>query len=178
MKKLFLGIAFAVCSIFTLGAQGFVQGTNAINVGAGFGGHYESYYSSTTVSPVFSVSYDRGIWEIPGPGIISLGGYVGHRTIKYRFSSSDYKFSQTAIGVRPAYHYNGFEIDELDLYAGFLLGYYFYSDNQGNNLRSYDNRLDHSGFIGARWFFTEFLAAFVEAGYGISNISGGVCFKF
>ncbi|MFD2726142.1 hypothetical protein [Hyunsoonleella rubra] len=176
MKKLFLGITFVVYSIFSMGAQGFVQGTNAINVGVGFGGDY-GFYSSATVSPVFSVSYDRGIWEIPGPGVISLGGYVGHRTFKYR-STSEYKLSQTAIGVRPAYHYNGFEIDELDLYAGFLVGYYFYSDSNGGNFRSPSNRVDHSGFIGARWFFTEFIAAFVEAGYGISNISGGVCFKF
>ncbi|TYA74427.1 hypothetical protein [Seonamhaeicola marinus] len=177
MKKFTLGLLFVFLTYLSANAQEFEANTNIINVGIGFAGDY-GFYSSANASPVFSASYDRGVWDVPGPGVVGLGGYIGHRTFKYS-STSEYKWSQTVVGVRGTYHYNGFNIDKLDIYAGFLVGYYFYSNkNTDSAFRTYSNSLDHSGFIGGRWFFTEHIAGYVEAGYGISNISLGAAFKF
>jgi hypothetical protein len=42
---------------------------------------------------------------------------------------------------------------------------------------------DYSAFYwglqaGARWFFTDFIGAFAEFGYGLSYVKAGVAFKF
>lgn len=176
MKKIIFTFAFALLTFASVNAQEFNVGTNAINLGVGFGGNFSSgFYSSPNASPVFSVSYERGVWEA-GPGVISLGGYVGHRTFKYS-SNSDNKWSQTVAGVRGAYHYTGFDVENLDVYAGLMLGYYFYADNFSSSY-NYGSSLRPSGFIGGRWYFTDAIAGYVEAGFGITNISLGAAFRF
>ena len=168
-------------------AQPFVRGTNAINAGIGLGSSLGSFgYSSQT--PALSVQYDRGIWDIGGPGVISLGGYMGYKSFKnsYESGSLNYRHSwkYTVIGVRAAYHYNGFDTDKLDLYGGTMLSYnilnYSYEDNGGqiDSSGSYGSTAGLSLFGGARYFFTDHLAAMAEAGYGISYFTVGLSLKF
>src|ERR1044072_9560322 len=88
MKKLALGLFAATLFATKSNAQFFEKGTNVISAGVGLGGHYGSYtYGSQT--PAISVQYEKGVWDIGGPGVISLGGYAGTKSYKY---SSDYGF--------------------------------------------------------------------------------------
>jgi hypothetical protein len=187
MKK-FLIIAFL--SITSgVSAQEFAVGTNVISGGLGFGGYYGSYkYSSQ--SPSISLQYERGIWPIDGPGVISLGGFAGFKTYKYDYNFGQFnykeKWNYTVLGLRSAYHYTGLDVKNLDVYGGLMLSYnilsYSYSDNDpfDNNSRSgnYNSRLGLTLYVGGRYYLTDNLAGFMELGYGVAYVNLGLAYRF
>lgn len=176
MKKTIFYLAFALLISPLAMAQEFEVGTNVINGGIGFGGYYGYDYSSyVDQSPVFSVSYERGVWDIPGPGVVSLGGYFGRKNFKYKYLSNSYNWAYNILGVRGAYHYNGLEIDNLDVYAGVMASYNVYSGEKYNN---YNSRGSVTPFIGGRWFFTDSIAVYAEGGYGVAFLTVGASFRF
>jgi hypothetical protein len=93
-------------------------------------------------------------------------------------------------GVRGAYHFSkhlNLKTDKLDLYGGVFLGYLFanskvleapsgYYAGYYNNY-SYGSTVRLGLFGGARYYFTDKVAAFGELGYGIAPLSIGVTFK-
>jgi hypothetical protein len=193
MKKLpFFSIALAIFSIFPAArvhAQAFEAGTNVISAGLGLGSSLGSGYTYGSQSPGISASYERGIWEA-GPGVISLGGYIGYKSFKYGYSDAGYVYSEkwnyTIIGARGAYHFTGLNVENLDLYAGVMIAYdnlsFSYSDNAGNsgtgNIGSYNSGLGASVFAGARYYFAGNLAVYGELGYGVSILGIGLSYKF
>src|ERR1700750_1274973 len=86
MRKLNYLLAFVCLIAFhNTNAQSFEVGTNVVSAGIGFGSSIAGYtYGSQ--SPSFSATYDRGIWEA-GPGVISLGAYVGIKDYKYSYTT-------------------------------------------------------------------------------------------
>jgi len=183
MKKLLLLVTISAL-VFTARAQEFQKGTNIISAGVGLGSSILSY-SGTSQTPALSLQYERGVWDIGGPGVISLGGYVGYKG--YSYSATDYseKWHYTVLGVRSAYHYNGLNVDKLDLYGGVMLSYnilsYSYSDNLGYNVSgngSYGSTVGLSLYVGARYFFTDNLAVLAELGYGVAYLNVGIAAKF
>lgn len=194
MKRLLIlaflvaGIAAAAC------AQSFKEGTNIISAGIGLGSTLGSYtYSSQT--PALSLQYERGVWEVGGPGVISLGGYIGIKSYKYSDTYSDgfgnYSYSEkwnyTIIGVRSAYHYTGLKNGKFDIYGGVMLSYnilsFKYSDNASASSSSsagssYGSTPGFSLYAGGRYYFATKFAAFAELGYGISFLNLGVEYKF
>lgn len=61
-----------------------------------------------------------------GPGVISLGGYIGNTGYKYNFGGFKQSWNCTIIGFRSAYNYNGFtNAPNLDVYGGAMLSYNF-----------------------------------------------------
>ena len=178
MKKvLFITVLAMLLSSPTF-AQQFQKGTSAINLGIGFG---SALGGLGTGRPAISGSFEYGMWEA-GPGVISLGGYIGNTG--YRYSSEGYtqKWNYTVVGARSAYHLHAFEtVPQLDPYAGLMIGYNIasYSVTGGyEGPNTYGSGLGYSLFLGARWFFTNNIAVFVELGYGVSAINAGVSFKF
>ena len=172
-----LHVLLVLCLLTAIYAHGqeFNKGTNVINTGIGFGGQYGSF-DTTTESPVFSASYERGIWEVPGPGVVSLGGYLGYKTYSYDYNFDEDKWTYVVIGVRGAYHYNGLEVENLDVYGGVMLSYNIvsYSGSTG----SYNSRPDGTFFLGGRWFFTNNFAVYAEGGYGVAFLTLGASFRF
>ena len=176
MKKTIFLFASILCLTTMATAQEFSQGTNVINLGIGFGGYYYGGDLSNQ-SPVFSVSYERGIWDVPGPGVVSLGGYLGYKRFGYddTFFGDDYNWSYTTVGVRGAYHYTGFDIDNLDVYGGAMVSFRIYGGDDYNDYRS---RPGAGAFVGGRWYFSENFAGFAEAGYGAAYLTLGASFRF
>ena len=179
MKKAIL-ILFAVVGMATLAnAQPFQNGTTTVNAGIGLG---TALGGLGKARPAISVSLDHGLWDIGGPGVISLGGYVGNTGYKYTSAGYTAKWNYVVVGVRGAYHYNGFEIPELDIYGGAMLAYNIVSysaDGAGEALRNnYGSGMGLSGFVGGRWFFNDNVGVYAELGYGVSVLSAGVTFKF
>ncbi|SHJ84473.1 hypothetical protein [Pseudozobellia thermophila] len=174
--KNMLLFAALFCLVSTIRAQEFEVGTNVINAGIGVGGYYGGYNTSTE-SPVFSASYERGVWDMPGPGVISLGGYIGYKKFTYddRYYNYDYSWSYTVIGARGAYHYTGFDIDNLDLYGGAMISMRIYSGDAYSDLNS---RPGATVFAGGRWYFSESFAGFAELGYGAAYLTLGASFRF
>ncbi len=163
-------------------------GTNTISAGIGLGSSIGSGYTYGSQTPGLSLHYDRGIWEA-GPGVISLGAYVGYKAFKYNYSdnfgdNATEKWNYTIIGVRGAWHFTGLNVDNLDLYAGVMLSYndlsFSYSDNQGGAYSgsNYGSAVGFTGFVGAKYFFAGDLGAFAEIGYGVSILNIGLSYKF
>lgn len=187
MKKI-LFLLLVLCS-GSLRAQEFAVDQNVLGAGIGFGGSFGSYnYSSQT--PALSLNYERGIWPIDGPGVISLGGYLGFKSYKYEQQFNPfyykYKWNYTVIGLRSAYHYTGLEVDKLDVYGGLMLSYnilkYKYTTNNNFNPefynKSYGSTVGLTLYVGGRYYLTDNIAAFMELGYGVSYLTLGAAFRF
>ncbi len=174
MKKLNLYLIITIFSISYNYAQEFNVGTNIINTGVGFGGNFGSY-STSSQTPGFGVSFERGVWDLPGPGTVSLGAYLGTKTYKYDSLGGNDKWTYTIVGIRGAYHYSGLDVEDLDVYAGLMVSYNILSFT---GARSFGSKPGATGFLGGRWFFAENFAVFAEASYGVAYLSAGISIKF
>jgi hypothetical protein len=187
MKKsvLFSIVMFLVSVISTVSvkAQTYEVGTNVISGGLGLGSSIAGGFTYGSQSPGISLQYERGIWEA-GPGVISLGGYLGFKRYSYNYNNGNTAYSQkwnyTIVGARGAYHFTGIEVENLDVYAGLMLGFdnLSYSSSGAGIPGSYSSDLGLSVFGGARYFFAGDLGAFAEVGYGVSFLSIGLSYKF
>ncbi len=158
-------------------AQSFQKGTNILNAGIGFGTNLGGLGNAR---PAISASFDHGQWEIGGPGVISLGAYVGNTG--YTFKSSGYvqKWNYTIVGARSAYHYNGFtKAPKLDVYGGVMLSYNImnYKADNYDGPNSYGGGLGFSAYVGGRWFFANNIGVYAELGHGISTLNAGITVK-
>ncbi|HLT06064.1 MAG TPA: hypothetical protein VK014_00990 [Cyclobacteriaceae bacterium] len=181
-------ILVALLFIVSVGvqAQAFEQGTKVVSAGIGIGSSLGSS-SYTNQSPGISLLYEQGMWEVGGPGAISLGGYLGFKNFKQDYSSSAFsssaKWNYTIVGVRSAYHYNGLGNPNLDLYGGLMFSYnilnYTYEHSGGQNLVA-DSGSSSAGitlYVGGRYYFVENLGIFTELGYGISYLNIGLALR-
>ena len=179
MKTYFLlAFAFLLCA-GVLQGQSFEKGTNVIALGITFGSAYGDY-SYSAQSPGFGAQYEKGIWDA-GPGVISLGGYLGSKT--YRNSIFGERWNYTILGFRGAYHYNRFtteKLKKLDPYAGLMLAYSIlgYRANPNTIHGDYASSFDNSIFVGGRYYFTNNFAGFAEIGLDVSNLTLGGALKF
>ncbi len=176
MKKSFIfSMLFTFMWIFNGNAQEFEQGTNLVSLGVGFGSSFGNF-TSNSQTPGLSLQYERGIWEVGDEDIISLGGYLGYKSFKYNYGGgSVYKWNYTIVGIRGAYHINSIEVEDLDLYAGAMLSYNFLSYTGAG---TYNGTGGFTAFGGARYYFTENIAAMLELGYGVAYINLGATFRF
>jgi hypothetical protein len=177
MKRLLKTFLILLFSVYALEAQEFNVGTNAINVGIGLGGDYGTFLTSS-VSPGFSVSYERGIWDIGGPGVISLGGFIGTKAYRYELLGVNSKWRYTTVGFRGAYHFNGLNVENLDIYGGVMLAYNianFTGDPVGFKVAS---TVSPTIYVGGRWYFDDTFGVFAEAGYGVAFLTIGGTIRF
>lgn len=176
MKKAIL--IFALCFVVALAqAQPFQKGSSVINAGVGFGTNLGGLGNSR---PAINLSYEHGKWETGGPGVISLGGYLGNTGYSYKSGGFSQKWNYNVVGVRSAYHYNGFEnADNLDVYGGLMLAYNIvsYKAEGYEGANSYGSGLGFSAYVGGRWFLSDNFGLYAELGYGVSTINAGVTFR-
>lgn len=181
MKKTIYSLSIAVMAVFavnTVSAQEFNKGTNVINAGIGIGGNfYYGGFGSGSAGLGLNASYERGIWEVGGPGVISLGGYLGTTSYGLNYNGGDDRVRYTIIGVRGAYHFNGLNVENLDVYGGAMASFNIVSYDD-DNFDSLGSRPSATIFVGGRWYFTENFGVFAEAGYGVAFLSLGAAFRF
>lgn len=162
MKKTTQKFLIAMFAIVTLGlttasAQVYQKGDNLLNLGVGVGGGFGT--------PI-GASYEYGFTEKISGGVIAT------------YSSQDlmgYKITYLIAGARASYHHD-FGIENLDTYAGVLLGYNKVSFDSG--YVGSGSAVVYGGHVGARYYFTPKLGAFAEAGYGAANLTVGLALKF
>jgi len=136
--------------------------------------------------PPLSVSVD---YRLPIDLPITAGGIVTFTTWKRSLISTssfdlDMTYMNIGFGVRVMYHFNFLEI--LDTYAGVTLGYVYQKVNaEGSNGFDYGAVIKGDSFIlwginiGARFFFTDYIGAYMELGYSGLQIAGiGLSLKF
>jgi hypothetical protein len=176
-KKLFgVSIFFLICCPSY--AQTFTSESKVASIGLGLGGSFGSYLV-TSQTPAISVQYEQGIWPISDIGTISLGAYLGTKSYKYSTINYSQSWNYYIVGLRSAFHYSGFDIENFDLYAGLMLGYnhlvYRYNGPYiGPQSGTYGSSVGLSGYIGGRYYFTPKFGAFAELGFGISYATVGL----
>jgi hypothetical protein len=150
-----------------------------INTGIGFG---SARYGSMTIPPLTTtVDIPVALGGLP----FSFGGMFGFTQSRWTYWGSDYlAYSVFVFGGRANYHFN-FGMDKLDAYAGLTLGWEIGTWSSSNDADDYWLKYygDYSGLYfgfqaGARYFFTNNIGAFAEAGYGLTYIKAGLAFKF
>jgi hypothetical protein len=184
MKKLLLVLSFSLAAVIVNAQENsplFIKGTNNIGIGFGIGGAY-GLSGVSSQSPAFGLHYDRGIVEAGG-GTVGVGGFLGYKSLTDKYYAYKQHWNYFIVGLRGTYHYDVFEVPNLDTYAGLMIAYYAlnYKDDfpYGYNYnRNYAGRTDISIFAGAKYYFAPNVAAFGEVGYGVSWLTLGVAFKF
>jgi hypothetical protein len=196
MKKMLvtafiLGLLFPGHTSFA-GGKGLMdpmlKGSWFINFGFGPGTNWQGTFGKGFL-PAGQVAVEVGMWEV-GPGIITLGGEFG--TIFSSYTGTDsrygqgttykYNYTEMIVAARAAYHY-GWNVQGLDTYGGFAAGPRFtiftYSIPPGETVKDTPPAVGYGGgpFVGASYFFTEFLGANAELGFNITYVQIGLVFK-
>lgn len=191
-RTLFLVAVLCFFGLSTKAQDVFHKGDIVGNVQIGVG-NYHSY--GIGFHPT-SISLDFGAFDniIKGEnGSIGIGGYFGIANYRDKWVVNDVKYKETNLrmcfGVRGSFHYQF--VDNLDTYAGFMMGLYtnnynyVVKDTHGNNIIVDDKdyhkervNFAHSMFIGARYYFSDAFGVSAEAGYGFTYLSAGITFKF
>ncbi|RSK51067.1 hypothetical protein EI291_01765 [Hymenobacter rigui] len=168
----------------------FQKGTTMVNLGIGLGlGYGYGFGGSLKATPAVSLSLEKGILEGIGPGVIGIGGLIGYKGYHYDYPGTDYKarWNNVIVLVRGTYHYDLLQNNKLDTYAGVSVGTRiesykdtYYSEYLGGR---YDNsyggaRVEAGIFIGGRYFLTDNIGAFAEAGYDMSYLKLGLTARF
>ncbi|MFH1297323.1 MAG: hypothetical protein ABIJ04_08645 [Bacteroidota bacterium] len=198
MKKiatsLFILCMFAGTSSSFAGGRGLMdpmtKGTWFINFGFGPGTNWQGAYGKGFL-PAAQVAFEAGMWEI-GPGIITLGGEIGGTFFSFKGTDSrygtgtefKYTYTELVIAARGAYHY-GWNVQGLDTYAGVAAGPRFtlFSSqlpaSYSGPVIGKPSSVGYGGgaFVGASYFFNEFLGINGEFGFNITYAQIGMVFK-
>jgi len=193
MKKRLLCISMlCISSFFTVQVSAqtptFVKGDHVAGAAIGIGGSLYSGYSygsGLTRMPAISVFYEHcimdNLWDEKSS--IGVGGVFGFAQAKYYHSANGWGWRSTnfIIGARGALHYA--LVDRLDTYTGLMLGFNAVSWKWRGDYHGYGSGKGSSGItmlwnLGARYYFTDNIAAFAEIGYGFAILNLGVAMKF
>ena len=164
----------------------FHKGSKSIGLLVGLPLSY-NYYGSYTPLPTLGITYDQGIKDNLGPGNLGVGGVIALNSATYRYSTGNYKayWRNYIIGVRGTYHLTllADKNNKFDPYAGVTVGLriYDYKDTYytSRSIYNYNSVYPIIGaFVGAKYHFSKAFGAFVEAGYDISFVRGGICINF
>lgn len=164
----------AVLAVFTcifsenVQAQAFEKGQKNFNVGVGFG------YGLGA-----NVSFDVAISDLLSVGAI---GAFSSRNYGYLLSSN-YRVTYISVGGRVAAHVGkylkdlGIDDNKIDPYIGAVGGFRTvkYNDTYSSYYSGTNAGLMLGGFVGARYYFKEKMAVYVEGGVPYSTI--GLSFK-
>lgn len=183
MKKYFLSlIAMAFFALPSQAQNTFVKGDKVVNLAIGLGNRLYSGNSYSSITPAISGSFEVGVIDelFDENSSLGVGGYVGYTSATYTYGSGyGWKYSDIIIGARGSVHYQ--LVDNLDSYAGVMLGYDIVSAKTfGTTV--FDGGATASGvdfalYVGGRYYFTEKIAALLELGYGIAYLNLGVAIK-
>ena len=157
----------------------FEVGSTTVNIGVGLGRSGYGYNGYNGVGLGYGtgfgtkVAIERGMWQL-GPGVLSLGLEIGGSFSK----SGGYKSNIIIAAARSAYHF-GWNVPNLDTYAGLSLGpgfrsYDYYTSTKNTK---HDVVIAPGVFVGASYYFSDNIGVNVEAGYDITQIQGGIIFK-
>jgi len=187
MKKLFfLTLTLFVMAAINAKAQEstFMNGDNVVGVGIGlvrtsYYGVYGWYGSNVkrTQTPLIFVSYERCIWDnvFNEKSSLGVGGVFGYAFTNYK--DIKWKYHDFSVGLRGAFHYA--LVDNLDTYGTLGFGLAFSTFPKDHEYRPKSSVRAYPIFsAGARYYFTDFLAAFAEVGYNYAVFNMGISFKF
>ena len=176
----------------------FGKGTTVVNLGLGLVG-FGSYAllggsSGLTRFPLILISGEHGLNADLGPGVLAIGGLIGYRSASYIGSDNfnllraeyKWKWSDIYVGARGIYHYQLVPNPKVDTYGGVTLGVRISSFNDNGyfktrglgGYKASSSYLSSGLFVGARYYFTDMIAAYGEFGYDLALLKLGVSARF
>jgi hypothetical protein len=164
MKKVIFAVALML-GMSSVNAQSFDEGTKVIQAGIGLGSDFGT--------PI-GASFEYGISEK-----IGVGAYFGYASKTFPVFLDEYTVTYMLFGAKGNYHF--YQSDQIDAYGGLILGYNAATAKwKGSSTLPTPTvgGVTYGGVIGARYYFTESIGAFAEAGYGISYLTVGLAYKF
>ena len=177
MKRI---LPFLIALFITVSANAqntFNEGDNVLNLGIGLGSTlYTGAFYSSSIPPI-SASYEVGVKDelFDENSSLGVGGYLGYSSSNYRYSGYNSGFSNFILGARGSVHYQ--LIDQLDTYAGLMLGYRIVSWNNDGLSSAASSGFTSAFYVGGRYYFNETFAGMLELGYGIAYLNIGVAIK-
>ena len=183
----FLCVSFLATQV-SAQTSSFKNGDNVIGLGLGLGSSY--YYSGLfndnySRTPTFIAMYEHCIIGkvFNDQSSIGVGGMFGYFSETWKNSyykeGWSHKYQNFYFGARGAFHYAF--VNNLDTYAGFVLGYQQINHKYANDYSSTESSnsgLRHDLFAGARYYFNSNFGVFGELGYGISYLRLGLAIRF
>lgn len=177
MIKNLLLISLAILINASAFGQYFKEKDQVLNLGIGVGSAMYATGASTSFPPL-SASFEYGVKEGVGPGVIGVGGLLGHTSANYSGWGFNWKINYTVLGVRGVYHLVDIA-DKLDPYGGVMLGYKIVSTSGNYGGATVAGSEATMGiFVGARYYLTDKFAVMGELGYGFAILNLGVAIKF
>ncbi len=175
-------------------AQSFNVGDKLVGFNIGIGGNYSAANTYSAQTPALGLSYEQGVTEL-GPGVLGVGAYVGYKSLSSETGivygniayTYDWTWNYLIIGGRGIWHYNDWHgSDQWDTYGGLMLAYRSVSFKDNTNYPagavqytySSSSGMSFTGFLGARYYFSDNFAAQAEFGYGIAVLNLGLTYKF
>jgi hypothetical protein len=184
-------IVFICFSVFVslphANGQYFDTGDKDLNITVGIGSPWVLYNDYRTILPPIVTSFDYGFRDDIGPGVISVGGLLAFTTYKDPRAGTDgpdeygYKSTTVILAARSTYHYQFFE--KFDTYAGMHMGLRIedwkeYGDFPPiNDKENSELHFLFNVYGGAKYYFTDKLAAMLEMGFSIAFINAGICIR-
>lgn len=171
-RKYYLLLAAFLAFATFANAQPFSKGTKQVNVGLG-------------VLPGWGVhvSGDYGLIDTWGPGIFTVGAYVGYaqganetfRNISGY--SHDYRENNVAALARATYRYSF--TDKFEVYGGAMFGPVFHSYKAGS-YKSSGTSFIFTPTLGVRYSLSSSISIYGESNFnwGTNYLNGGIAFQF
>ena len=192
MRKLLftLAVVFTCFSVSMAQDDVFQKGDLVLGVGVGLGNNLGGTGYKSSIPPIV-ITGEYGLTDAlikkTGKGYVGVGGYLAYTANKYSWGDyngedAGWKYSYIVVGGRGAFHYQF--VDKLDTYAGAIVGYNIASSSTygpsgwSSNYTNSVGGFTYSTFVGARYYFTEKIAVYAEAGYGFNLLEAGLAFKF
>lgn len=163
MKKFFaiLSVLFLVGTV-TVSAQKMRKGLGICNIGVGF-----------VPGIGANVSYDYGLVDTWGPGIFTVGGYIGFENNSHN-KSLDIRATRWGFSPRATYRYainESFEVYGTAMLGALFISYSKLNDNSGGPF--------FATTAGCRYTFAGNISVFAEAGFNeLSFLNGGLSIAF
>jgi len=175
-------LMFIALSFLSAQASLFNRGDKLLGLGVGLGSTlYASGTGYSTAVPPISISYEQAVADrIFKKGVLGVGGYVGYSLFKSRFNIDQVTFGWNyhnfIVGAGGVIHYPF--VKNLDTFIGAMIGYNIASASEYGDPGIYTpvstGGLVLSGYVGARYYFNEYLAGFAQLGYGVAYLTLGV----
>ena len=169
------------------GSSHFAKGQNVLTAGVGFGMDY-GYTPAAPGQPWFVVALDHGAIETR-IGTIGIGGIASYKSVRHTYAVTGHPtagWTNLTAGVRTTLHIAAVSdrVSNLDAYGGLMLGarawryHNEYLDAMGGAYPATGIRPVSGMFAGLRYSFGKKLGVWVEGGWDVAVVKGGVALKF
>jgi hypothetical protein len=155
-------------------APGIDKSSVLINAGIGLGFASSMYSGASMGLPPISAAVD---FKLPVAAPITLGALGTFSTYTWGSTSYTYTLTNIGLGARGNYHFNF--VKNLDVYGGLTLGYITATVTSSHGGSASIGDFWAGAQIGARYFFTDMIGAYLELGYNALQVAGvGITVKF